>query len=611
MPPRSPLESSASDRAKDPAPEHKPLRRWFVGLCFVALLLFTTYQGRAAAKGGSSRRADRAGALSFREVSRDVGIRFEHAPTSVDPKVKNLEPHITAVGAAVSVADVDGDGRPELYATTSAHGKPNALFRDRGDGTFEDVAAQAGLADLNRDGEGCSMGSVWADYDGDGLEDVFVYQWGHSRLFHNEGGLRFRDATKGSGLERWMNSNAATWIDYDLDGNLDLYVTGYFAEEHNLWKLSTTRIMHESFEFARNGGNNYLYRGRGDGTFEDVTESTGANSTRWTYAAVAADFDRDGWPDLYLANDYGPEELLLNREGRRFELAADIGLEAESKSGMCVALGDVRNEGRLSVFVSNISQPGYLFQGNNLRISFLDRKGPMSQFAEGEVANCGWAWGAQFGDLDDDGLQDLVVVNGFISASRERDYWYQMSKIGLGAGGIVADAAEWPPIEDRSLSGYERTRVLRNLGTRNARFSEVGVEAGIVDEHDGRAVAFVDLFDDGALDVVVANQKGPLLVYRNETKNDHHWIGFRLKGSAPNTSAIGAEVELEFSGARQIQVVTSACGFSSQNDRRIRFGLGATPGEVRAHIRWPKGKQETLERLELDRYHVIEESTTP
>src|SRR5688572_3893576 len=435
-----------------PPPSPTPLRRGLVALAFAAQLAFTFHQGSPSS---DDARRELAGSVAFREIAHEVGIDFTHAPTRVDEKVAGIAPHITAVGASVSVADADGDGRPELYATSSAHGAPNALYRDRGDGTFEDVAKRAGLADLNRDGEGCSMGSTWADYDGDGLEDVFVYMWGRSRLFHNEGGLSFRDVTKGSGLERWVNSNAATWLDYDKDGQLDLYVTGYFQEQHDLWNLATTRIMHESFEFAHNGGNNYLYRGRGDGTFEDVTERTNANSTRWTYAALAADFDRDGWPDIYLANDYGPEELLLNRGGERFEPATGIGLEAESKSGMSAALGDVRNEGRLSVFVGNISQPGFLFQGNNLRISFLDRKGPMMQFAEGPVANCGWAWGAQFGDLDDDGFQDLVVVNGFISASRERDYWYQMSKIGGATAAIIVDAAQWPPIEDRSLSGYE------------------------------------------------------------------------------------------------------------------------------------------------------------
>lgn len=452
------------------------------------------------------------------------------------------------------------------------------------------------------------MGSVWGDFDSDGREDVFVYKWGRCQLFRNEGDQRFRDVTAGSGITGWINSNAATWFDYDKDGVLDLYVAGYFSEEHDLWNLATTRILNDSFEFSRNGGHNRLYRGLGDGTFEDVTERTGTDSTRWTYAAVAADFDRDGWPDLYLANDYGPEELFLNRGGERFELARGIGLEAESKSGMCVALGDVLNEGRLSVFVTNISKAGYLFQGNNLRVSLLDRGGPMLQLAEGSVADCGWAWGAQFGDLDGDGLQDLVVVNGFISASEERDYWYQMSKLGLGTGNVIADAATWPAFEDRSLSGYERTRVLLKTSPRGARFREVGREVGVDDVYDGRAVVLADLFGSGRLDVIIANQGGPLLVYKNESVGDNRWIGFDLSGTKSNRSAIGAEVELEFAGHRQLQVVTSACGFASQNDHRLHFGLGRDPGPVHATIRWPSGGQLRLQGLELDRMHVIVEA---
>jgi len=586
-----------------------PLRRALVRAGFLSLLAYAWYAGHAASGVGAPAGNGDPSGLRFSEVAREVGVDFLHRPTRVDPALANIAPHITAVGAAVSVADADGDRLPDLYVVTSADGAPNALYRNRGDGSFEDVARRAGLADLNRAGEGACMGSVWGDFDGDGREDVFVYKWGRCQLFRNEGGLRFRDVSAGSGLEGWINSNAATWLDYDRDGVLDLYVAGYFHEQHDLWKLGTTRIMHDSFEFATNGGNNHLYRGRGDGTFEDVTERTGAGSTRWTYAAVAADFDRDGWPDLYVANDYGPEELFLNRGGERFELARGIGLEAESKSGMCVALGDVWNEGRPSVYVTNISKAGYLFQGNNLRVSLLDRDGPMLQLAEGAAADCGWAWGAQFGDLDGDGLQDLVVVNGFISASRERDYWYQMSKIGLGTGGVIADAAKWPAFEDRSLSGYERTRVLLKTGARGARFREAGGAVGIDDVYDGRAVALADLSGSGRLDVIVANQGGPLLIYRNEARNDNRWVAFDLIGTKSNRSAIGAEVELEFAGQRQLQVVTAACGFASQNDHRRHFGLGREPGAVRATVRWPSGVEQTLELAEADlgRLHVVRE----
>ncbi|MFG0317602.1 MAG: CRTAC1 family protein [Planctomycetota bacterium JB042] len=582
------------------------LRRWITNVAFVALVAFVWREGREGPDLSAEDAGDLRPGVRFVESARDLGLSFEHRPTSLDPRIANVAPQVAAVGAAVSVVDVDVDGDPDLYVVTSEDGGQNALFVNRGDGTFEDRAAEAGLADLNRDGVGCSMGSVWGDFDGDGLDDVFVIMYGRPRLFRNLGDLRFEDVTERAGVGRWVNANAATWFDYDRDGNLDLFVGCYFSEEHDLWNVRSTKIMQDSFEFSRNGGRNFLYRGNGDGTFREVAEEVGVVGTRWTFAAVAADFDRDGWPDLYVANDYGPEELFLNRGGERFELAEGIGLERESKSGMCVALGDVFNEGRLSVFVTNISKRGYLFQGNNLRVNYLDHGAGMVQFADGPTADCGWAWGAQFGDLDNDGRQDLVVVNGFISASQERDYWYQMSKLGIATADVIADASHWPPIEDRSLSGYERTRVLFNDGGQ-ARFVEAGPAVGIDDRYDGRAVALLDGDGDGRLDVVIANQNGPLLYYRNVSDTGHRWVSFALEGAGGNTGALGAEVTVSFAGGTQMQVVTSACGFSSQNERRLHFGLGAAPGPVEARVRWPSGLEQTLADVELDRVHSLRE----
>jgi len=576
-------------------------KRALTNVGFAGLVGFTWYAGQPD---DGVHVVDRTNGMRFREVASSIGLDFTHQATTVDSSVANIEAQITAVGAAVSVCDADGNGTPDLYVTSSADGAPNGLFINRGDGSFEEVAQRAGLADLNKSGDLACMGSVWADYDNDGDQDVFVYGWGDCKLFRNDGGMQFSDVTAQAGFAGRMNSNAANWFDYDLDGSLDLFVAGYFAEQHDLRALKTTRVMQDSFEFSHNGGRNRLFRSRGDETFEEVSDEVGFESTRWTYASVAADFDRDGWPDLYIANDYGPEELYLNKEGTRFELAQNIGLEGESKSGMCVALGDVLNLGKLSVFVTNISEQGFLFQGNNLRLSMLDEEGGMMQLAEGPVADCGWAWGAQFGDLDNDGLQDLVVANGFISASKERDYWYQMSKISLATGGVVADAALWPPIEDRSLSGYQRTRVLRNA---RARFHEVGREVGLDDTLDGRAVAMSDLDADGRLEVIIANQRGPLLVYRNESEGAGHWVAFDLHGTESNRDAIGAEIELEFADRRQLQVVTAACGFSSQNGRRLHFGLGAEPGVVRAVVRWPSGAKTSLTDIAVDRLHTIVE----
>ena len=287
----------------------------------------------------------------FSDATKAAGITFVHKRPSFDPKIANVEPHVAALGASVSVTDFDGDGWPDLYFTNSRFGEPNALYRNKGDGTFEDVAANAGVADLNRPGEGVSMGSVWGDFDNDGREDLLVYRYGYLALLKNVDGKRFEDVTQAAGLRRWVNSNGAIWFDYDRDGLLDLYVTAYFRSDIDLWHLTTTRIMHNSFEFADNGGKNLLFHNVGGGKFEDVTDKLGVGSTRWTLAAASADFNEDGWPDLYLANDYGPEELFLNDHGRRF-VPVTAGLSSESKSGMSVALGDVFNRGRLDAFVT-------------------------------------------------------------------------------------------------------------------------------------------------------------------------------------------------------------------------------------------------------------------
>jgi hypothetical protein len=556
--------------------------------------------------------------FALREVSGELGVDFTHQQATLDPRIANVEPHVAAMGAAVSIADADADGRPDLYATSSAFGQPNALFVQQQDGSFRDLAAQAGVAQLNREGEGVSMGSVWADADNDGDEDLYVYKWGYAQLLRNDlvpgGTLHFTDVTQAAGLRRWMNSNSAVWCDYDRDGLVDLYVAGYFPETLDLWKLQTTKIMQDSFEFATNGGHNVLWRNLGPDAqgvprFEDVTARTGADSTKWTLALAAADFDGDGWPDLYLANDYGPEELLRNVGGQRFE-RAEVGISEDSKSGMAVALGDSRNRGRFDVYVTNICKAGFLYQGNNLRLNGLPDGGRLDNVAEGAVADCGWAWGAQFGDLNNDGWLDLYVVNGFISADRDGDYWYDMSKVAGANGDVFEDTRNWAPIGTRSLSGYETSRVL--LALAGKRFVDVASAVGATDELDGRAVAFADLDQDGALDVVVANQRGRLLVYRNAVDPARDWVGFALTGTASNRSAIGAQLTLHWTteaGAalQQTRVVDGGSGFCSQNERRLHFGLGTGARDIKAVVRWPSGTEQVLESPALRTVHALTE----
>ncbi len=555
--------------------------------------------------------------FSLREVSESVGIEFRHKACSVDPKLKNAAPHITALGASISVTDVDRDGWPDLYATSSAFETPNSLWRNLGNRSFENVAGKAQLADLNRAGEGASMGSVWGDVDGDGDEDLLLYRWGYQALLRNEGsdpktGLRpFVDVSEASGVRRWMNCNSAVLLDYDRDGDLDAYFGGYFHERHNLWQLPDARIMQDSFEFATNGGRNVLLRNDGTGRFEDVTSQAGCDSTRWTLAVTAADMDGDGWIDLYLANDYGPEEFFKNRGDGTFERQLGVGLEESSKSGMSATLGDFENNGRLGVFVTNISRSGFLFQGNNLRLNRLQESGRLVNVADKSsvrakaVVDCGWAWGAQFGDLNNDGNLDLFVTNGFVSASRESEYWYDMSKIAGGAGGVFEDAGNWPPMGDKSLSGYERSSVL--LGKGGSQFANVAAACGVDDLLDGRGVALVDLFGRGVLDVVVANQNDRLLVYENTVDSGGNWIQFQLQAAGANTTAIGAHVRVECPGFQQVQVISGGVGFAAQNDRRLHFGLGKHELVERVHILWPSGQAQVVNRPALRKLHNLRE----
>jgi hypothetical protein len=264
------------------------------------------------------------------------------------------------------------------------------------------------------------MGAVWGDYDNDGYDDLFLYKYGRPELFHNEEGRRFLPVGDRAGLPRWVNANSAVWLDYDVDGRLDLFLAGYWPETVDLWNLESTRIMPESFEYADNGGRKYLFRNRGDGGFDEVSEAVGISSRRWTLAVAAANLSGSGRPDLFLANDYGISQLYVNRDGGRFEeVGRACGVGMSPKSGMNASFGDVFNDGRLSIYKTNISEPGVLVQGNDLWVP-KNRAGGIPEYED--LASSlgvdlgGWSWGAQFGDLNNDGALDLYLVNGYVSA---------------------------------------------------------------------------------------------------------------------------------------------------------------------------------------------------
>ncbi|HEV2862256.1 MAG TPA: CRTAC1 family protein [Pyrinomonadaceae bacterium] len=594
------------------------MRKGLLIIFFVALLatpfVIRRWQqpGEAGkASGGAHDAALARHGFRFEEVSKAAGIDFTHTAPKLDAKLEHIMPQVASMGAAVSVVDFDRDGWQDIYVTNSGEASRNALYRNNADGTFKDVAAELGLADVNRPEDGVSMGAVWGDYDNDGWEDLFLYKWGRPELFHNEAGKGFKRATEAAGLPAWVNANTAVWLDYDRDGLLDLFLGGYYPEDVNLWHLKTTKMMPESFEYARNGGRKYLLRNRGEGKFEDVTAAAGINSRRWALAAAAADLRGTGYPDLFIANDYGVSELFFNDGGRRFR---DVGEQTEvgfaPKSGMNIAFGDVLNQGRLAAYVSNISEDGVLVQGNNLWVPREGTSGDGLKFdnmaEEMGVELGGWSFGAQFGDLNNDGALDLYVVNGYVSLDKGANYWYDYSKIAGGNSAIISDAANWPPMEGRSLSGYQQKRVWVNDGA--GKFQDVAQTVGVRDTFDGRSVALADLWNRGVLDVIVANQRGPLLVYKNTVAPENGWIAFKLEGSASNRAAIGAQVRVYWDGRQQVQEVSGGSGFCSQSQRPLHFGLGKGARVERVEIRWPSGKVQTLEAPEAGKVHQVREA---
>jgi hypothetical protein len=546
----------------------------------------------------------------FQESAKAAGINFVHSSATLDPKLQHIMPQVASMGAAVSIVDFDRDGLLDIYVTNSGEGSHNALYRNLGNGTFRDVAAEVGLADVNLPGTGVSTGAVWGDYDNDGYEDVLIYKWGKPELFHNDGGKHFTRVTEQAGLPKWVNANTAIWLDYDRDGKLDLFLGGYYPEDVDLWHLKNTKMMPDSFEYARNGGRKYLFHNLGGGRFEEVSERLGIDSRRWALAAVAADLRGTGYPDLFIANDYGVSEVYLNEGGKRFrEAGKETGIGAAPKSGMNAAVGDVLNQGRFGIYVSNISEEGVLVQGNNLWMPRTGTSGANIQYDNMATAMGvdlgGWSFGAQFGDLNNDGFLDLYEVNGNVSLDRNRSYWYDYSKVAGGNQAIISDAANWPPLDGRSLSGYQQKRVWINDGA--GQFKEVAQLVGVTDVYDGRSIALGDFGNRGALDAVVANERGPLLLYRNTVSPDNRWIEFDLEGRESNRSAIGAQVKVTWNGQQQVQEVSGGSGFCAQNQRRLHFGLGKATGIDRVEIRWPSGKTQTVAAPELSRIHKLVE----
>ena len=504
---------------------------------------------------------------------------------------------IETTGTGVAAFDFDGDGWLDIFQVngTTLAGFPkgqeptNHLYRNRHDGTFEDVTAHAGVA-----ASGWGQGVCAGDYDNDGDEDLFVTYWGQNILYRNRGNGVFDDVTAAAKLQyqtpRWSTSCA--FLDYDRDGRLDLVVANYIDLDLSTTPLPSSGLCrYKGLAVACGppglpGGKNFLYHNAGDGTFEDVSQKSGVARIKSTYALGVStlDFDNDGWTDIYVANDSNPSVLYRNNHDGTF---TDIGVSAgcalsqdgRSQSGMGIAIGDYDRNGTMDIFKTNFAGDTSTLYSNTGHGGCEDRT-----FASGVGVNTRWlGWGVGFIDLDNDGWLDLFLVNGHV----------------------------YPEVDSlKSEAAYKQPKVVyRNLG--NGRFRDVTAELGLplTINKASRGAAFADFDNDGDLDVVVNNVHDTLDLFRLDQTTRHHWITLKLVGTTSNRSAIGALARVITADGEQRQEVRGGGSYYSQSDLRLQFGLGDTRVIDRVVIRWPNGAQETWTGLAVDRLHTLIEGS--
>jgi tetratricopeptide (TPR) repeat protein len=534
----------------------------------------------------------------------------------------------------VSVGDADGDGKDDIYICQPA-GLPNRLFRNRGDGTFEDVTEAAGVGVLEN--TACAL---FTDVDNDGRQDLIVVRTTGPLLFMNLGGGKFRlkeNAFQFTNPPQGTFTGAAI-ADYDRDGWLDVYFclyTYYQGADQYRYPMP--------YFAAENGPPNFLLRNQRDGTFRDVTKETGLdnNNTRFSFCCAWGDFNDDGWPDLYVVNDFGRKNLYRNNGNGTFtDVAAEAGVE-DVGAGMGVAWADFNNDGREDIYVANMWTAAGLrvssqmnFQpnvgteerrfyrkhamGNSLYRNAGGRFEDVSGHSGAAVGR--WSWGCDAWDFDHDGYTDLYVTNGMISGSTREDlnsfFWRQVVANSPNEARLshVYEQA-WNAINeliraDRTWSGFERN--VFYLNNRDGSFCDVSGIVGMDFPEDGRSFARGDFDGDGRMEVVLKNRNSPQLRYlKNVLAELPPAISFRLTGTRSNRDAIGAKITVETNVGSQVRFVQSGSGFLAQHTKEVFFGLGAATSVRRVTIRWPSGETQELRDLPVNHRVWVEEGKEP
>lgn len=517
---------------------------------------------------------------------------------------------VEEMGCGVALFDFDNDGWLDIFLVNgstfnsppSKRGPGSYLFRNNRDGTFTDVTREAGIAHTGW-GQACCVG----DYDNDGFDDLFISCWGRNVLYHNNGNGTFTDVSAKAGVagstDRW--GAGCCFLDYDRDGRLDLFVANYVSFDKQSAPLPGDSIYCRYNQIpvpcgpqGFPGGTNLLYRNRGDGAFEDVSEKSGIANPRglaapfvrenWRPAgsygmgAAAADFDNDGWPDIYVACDTAPSLFYRNQHDGTFrEVAVPSGCAFDENgvalSGMGAAVADYDGDGWLDIVRTNFTDQVTTLYRNNGDGTFHDAS--MQAGLGANTRNVGF--GVGFIDVDNDGRKDIFIANGHV----------------------------YPQLEGRKLHlSYRQPRLLyRNQG--NGRFEDISASAGpaITTPNLGRGCAFGDLDNDGRIDIVINNLDGPPSVLRNDGGDRNNWLLVKCVGTRSNRSAIGARVRVTAGDQAWIGEVSSGSGYYSQNDLRLHFGLAKALKVDLVEVSWPSGARQSMRDVKANQILRIEE----
>lgn len=529
--------------------------------------------------------------IKFEDIAQKAGVHFvtENCPTAEKHQPETMP-------AGVALFDYDGDGFLDIYLVNgaempsmvkSSQKYSNRLYHNNGNGTFTDVTDRAGLS-----GAGYGMGVAVGDYDNDGSPDVFLANVNGNQLFHNNGDGTFTDVTAKAGLTggthdgRKMWSIAAGWFDYNNDGLLDLFVANYCQWDPRYEPVCTglngRGYCHpQSFAPLPNS----LYRNNGDGTFTDVSEETGISAVLGKGMGVAfADYDGDGFPDVFVANDNSPNLLFHNLAGKRFE---EIGLQAgvayTEEGNVVASMGadfrDINNDGLPDIWhtaIENETFPLYINQGRGQFVS----AGQQSGMAKLTRLMSGWS--NAIVDLDNDGWKDLVVARG----------------------NVMDNIAEI----SKHFTYGEPNALFQNLG--NGQFEDVSATAGVdfTKSAPHRGLAYGDLDNDGRIDLVVTSLGGPVQLLRNITETQNHWIMLKLIGTRSNRMGIGARIRVTTDDGRRLyNEATTSTGYAASSDPRVHFGLGGSRQIHEIEILWPSGARQLLHDVVSDRILEVTE----